>query len=259
MHIDMIQYNYRSRYLDVINENTHVSVYKYEKCKFDEPFLSFQPQNIFIVKSKDCALTQMSNALDNSDFDGNTILLEFNDNKYVYISGSEIFGFETNDKISDYISLIGNNMIPYTYAIGSKYTYFISDRYKFIENEKIEEGSLLNTLNPYEYHLSKNGIDSFKKLIDCKRIHSTCSWLTIEGDMEEIVDHEEDEEDNDIHDLEYTNGNNEVIKIFNQKCVICLERDSEYIFKQCGHQCICEQCYLNKGDIDILKCVICRT
>ena len=25
------------------------------------------------------------------------------------------------------------------------------------------------------------------------------------------------------------------------------------------HQCICEQWYQNKGDIDILKCVVCRT
>ena len=43
------------------------------------------------------------------------------------------------------------------------------------------------------------------------------------------------------------------------KSVLCLERDSIYAFRQCGHQCICEQCYQNKGDIDILKCVVCRT
>ena len=50
-----------------------------------------------------------------------------------------------------------------------------------------------------------------------------------------------------------------MVKIFNQKCVICLESDSDYALRQCGHQCICEQCYYNKGDIDILKCVVCRT
>ena len=78
----------------------------------------------------------------------------------------------------------------------------------------------------------------------------------------EIVEDEEDvdvEEDVNIHELEYTDGSNEVVKIFNQKCVICLERDSEYIFKQCGHLCLCEECYQNKGDIDILKCFNCRT
>ena len=50
-----------------------------------------------------------------------------------------------------------------------------------------------------------------------------------------------------------------MFKIFNQKCVLYYERDSVYAFRQCGHQCICEQCYQKKGDIDILKCVVCKT
>ena len=69
----MMQYNYRSRYLVVINENTYVSVYKYEK--FDLPFLSFQVKIIFIGKSRVCEMTEFSRANDSSDFDGNTILL----------------------------------------------------------------------------------------------------------------------------------------------------------------------------------------
>ena len=55
----------------------------------------------------------------------------------------------------------------------------------------------------------------------------------------------------------YLSGDNEVVKIFNEKCVICLERDSIYAFRECGHQCICQQCYENEGDTDILKCVFC--
>ena len=31
------------------------------------------------------------------------------------------------------------------------------------------------------------------------------------------------------------------------------------VFRQCGDQCFCEQCYENKGVIDILKCVVCGT
>ena len=247
----------------MINENTYVSVYKNEKYKFDQPFLSFQAKNIFNSKSKVCQMTQFSGALNNLIFDGSTFLLDCEDSKSVHISGLEVFEFRTDDKILDYISLMGNNMIPYTFAIGEKHTNLISTHYKFLENDKIEEGMLLNasnnSLDLFDYQLSKNGLDCFQKLLECNRMHS--SWLSMEsGGMEEIVEDEEDvEESVNIHILEYTDGSNEVVKIFNQKCVICIERDSDYFFKQCRHQCICEECYQNKGSIDIIKCVICRT
>ena len=35
------------------------------------------------------------------------------------------------------------------------------------------------------------------------------------------------------------NGNNEM-KVFNQQCVIGFENSSVYAFRQCVHQCICE-------------------
>ena len=56
----MMQYNYRSRYLVVINENIYVSVYEDENYKFDQPFLSFQAKNISIGKSKVCQMTEFS-------------------------------------------------------------------------------------------------------------------------------------------------------------------------------------------------------
>ena len=63
---------------------------------------------------------------------------------------------------------MGNNMIIYAIILGEKYTYFLYNRYKFIENDKIEEGILLNatnnSLDPYDYHVEKCGKDAFKKL-----------------------------------------------------------------------------------------------
>ena len=67
------------------------------------------------------------------------------------------------------------------------------------------------------------------------------------------------DEDEVLVETNHCNGTNKVVKIFNRKCVICFERDSVHAFRQCGHQCICEDCYQNKGDIDILKSVVCRT
>ena len=137
-----MQYIYRSRYLVVISENVYVSAYNYEKYKFDQPLLPFQSKNIFVGKSRICSLIEISVALNNSNFDGNTILLECEDSEYVYISGLEMFEFRTSDKSIDYISLMGNNMTPYVFAIGTRYTYFISTHYNFIENDKIEESTL---------------------------------------------------------------------------------------------------------------------
>ena len=152
-------------------------------------------------------------------------------------------------------------MIPYAIMIGEKYTYFLDHHYKFIENNKIEEGTLLNTTNdsfdPYDYHLEKCGIDSFKKL-ERNLIHSF--WPGNGEDIDDdLVEEDEVEGNEDLIETQYFNGTNEAVKIFNQNCVICYERESVYAFRQCGHQCICEQWYQSKGDINILKCVICRT
>ena len=49
---------------------------------------------------------------------------------------------------------MGNDMTPYFFAVGSRYTYFIFTNYKHIENDEIEEDTLLNSLNvsldPYD-------------------------------------------------------------------------------------------------------------
>ena len=260
MDIFMIQKNCQSEYLVILDGRVYV--YKKEKCKFDQPFLSFKPKHIFGGKSKVCPMTQISGANDSSGFDGNTLLLECENNEYVYISGIEIFKYKTDDKIIDYISLMSNNMVPYAIIIGYEYTYFMAHHYIFVENDKIEEGTLLNETNmyPYDYHLKKCGVDSFKNL-ERSLIHTF--WPGVGEDIEnedDVSDVEDEVEENeDLIETNCTNGNIEMVKIFNQKCDICYEKDSVYAFRHCGHQCICEQCYQNKRDFDILKCVVCRT
>ena len=145
--------------------------------------------------------------------------------------------------------------------MGEKYTFFLSSHYKFIENDKIEEGTLLNATNdssdPFEYDLGKCGVGSFKTL-EHTQIHTFYPREEEENEDGDLVEeHEENRED--LIETNYCNGTNEVVKICNQNCVICYERDSVYAFRQCGHQCICDECYQNKSDIDILKCVVCRT
>ena len=105
-------------------------------------------------------MTKFFEAEDKEEFDGNTLLLECENTEYVYISGLEAFKFKTGDKIIEYISLIGNDMIPYTFAVVEKCTYFLSSQFKFIENDRFEQRTLLNatsnSLNPYDYIMMKN-------------------------------------------------------------------------------------------------------
>ena len=81
--------------------------------------------------------------------------------------------------------------------------------------------------------------------------------VSIEANVE--IEEDGDKEHDDLSELDYYKGGNGLVKGFNQKCVICLERDSDCVFRQCRHQCVCEDCYQIKGNVDILKCVVCRT
>ena len=92
----LMQNKSRNRYLVVIDGDVYV--YKNEKCKSDQAFLSFTAKKIFIGKSKDCQMTEFSG--DSFDFDGNTILLECQHNDYVFIFALEILKFKTDNKIT---------------------------------------------------------------------------------------------------------------------------------------------------------------
>ena len=87
-------------------------------------------------------------------------------------------------------------------------------------------------MDPYEYHLEKCGIDSFKKL-EHSLIHSFWPGQgeDIEDENDDLIEEGRDiiQEDINVHEIEYTRGDNEIVKIFNQKCVRCLERNSDYI------------------------------
>jgi hypothetical protein len=77
---------------------------------------------------------------------GNTVLLETGPGKYIFI-GNGIREFTTvdGDTIEKYYSPLGNNFVPYPYAVGKKYTYFMLDnggvkegpKYYYIPNEDL--------------------------------------------------------------------------------------------------------------------------
>ena len=209
-----MQYINRFEYLFVLDGDVYV--YKYEKCKFDQPFLSFQPKQIFIGKSKVCEMTEVFEANDSSDSDGNTIFLECGAKEYVYTYGFEIFKVKTDDKNIDYISLTSSNMCLYAIMVGENYTTFVTRHYSFIENDKIKEGILLNTTNnnlaPFLYHLAKCGKDSLEKL-EGIQIHSCWPHDEEEDENDEIEVVALVEEDEDLIETTFVMGTMMWLKI----------------------------------------------
>lgn len=84
----------------------------------------YEPTKIFIGKSPLNEGTEFSGSHGDS-FDGNSILLEIGSKK-VFI-GVEVYEFETKDKILEYYSPVGNNDVPYPFAIGEDNVYFMCD------------------------------------------------------------------------------------------------------------------------------------
>ena len=117
-------------------------------------------------------MTLKSRAFDKSVFDGNTILLEISEeqgrHRYVYFGGNMICSCLTNDNIYRYISNKGNNLAPYSIAIGEENILFLTPHFIFIEREKMDDNELLKTnkdnVDPSIYHVSNYGKYSFKKV-----------------------------------------------------------------------------------------------
>eukprot|EP01102_Stenamoeba_stenopodia_P018742 TRINITY_DN6934_c0_g1_i1.p1 TRINITY_DN6934_c0_g1~~TRINITY_DN6934_c0_g1_i1.p1 ORF type:complete len:217 (-),score=43.06 TRINITY_DN6934_c0_g1_i1:33-596(-) len=117
--------------------------------------------------------------LDGPDFDGNTILVQTGNLEYIYIGG-KIFKFKTLAPITKYNSPVGNNDVPYPYAIDSEGRVYLmlesviltgngdaalEDPYKeyWFNNRQssgrgVEKMTIVNTIceNPYKEHWFNN-------------------------------------------------------------------------------------------------------
>jgi hypothetical protein len=71
-------------------------------------------------------------------YPGNSILICVGPGKYIY-SGHEIYSLETKggEEIKKYYSPVGNSHVPYPYAVGENYTYFMLDK-ETVPNELLD-------------------------------------------------------------------------------------------------------------------------
>ena len=147
MTIIYITENNCKRYAVTFRNNGYVKVQKFEDISEDKNIIyEVNPIETFIGKSQLCNMTEFSGAEDEKVFDGNTILLklseENNKHRYIYIGGNMVCSFLTDDKIYKYISNMGNNLTPYSIALGSVNIYYISPYFKFTKKENIDENDI---------------------------------------------------------------------------------------------------------------------
>lgn len=117
-------------------------------------FIDLSFKKIFIGNSPSIEMTKFSAGY-GKQFNGNSILLHINDNKYMYI-GDTIYKFKTKNKIVKYVSPVGNNDVPYPYAIDDKQNYYLMIEHVIITNSYNE---LSDYEEPYEYYYNMNHID----------------------------------------------------------------------------------------------------
>ena len=99
-----------------------------------KPILTIAYQKIFIGKSPKNQMTCFSGG-HGSKFDGNTILVQGRKGAYIFI-GETIFKFMPSDEIVKYVSPVGNNDVPYPYAVGRENSYLMLEK-KSIPNNKL--------------------------------------------------------------------------------------------------------------------------
>lgn len=107
---------------------------------------TYQTEKIWIGKSPLNEMTEFSGGYGDR-FDGNSILLKLEDNRYVYI-GHKIKEFIHKAPIVEYVSPVGNSLSPYPYAIDKDNNYYLMVDDVIIKNyipsSKYEE-------NPYNF------------------------------------------------------------------------------------------------------------
>ena len=143
----LIEYNYHSKYLVVVYDNseTNVVVYNFQLDKLCYEIVDVKPIRIKLGNSCDNEMTQFSGAHSNECWNANTILLQLEENKYMFM-GEQIYTFTTQgDEIIKYISNMGNNCCSYPIAYGEKNIYLLAKK-EYLSHDKIIDKEILKRI-----------------------------------------------------------------------------------------------------------------
>lgn len=86
----------------------------------------------------------------NDEFLGNSILVNTKPFRYLFIGGN-VYEFSSDEEIKNFYAPVGNNDVPYSYAISEKYVYFMS------ESVRVP----ISAFKEFTEEVQKNAYDSF--------------------------------------------------------------------------------------------------
>ena len=171
IYIYKIPGKYSDRYF-IENEYDWYNRYK-NAWAYIQLIVKITPQEIFIGKSEKSILNKYKNRyLYGKYYNGNSILVKIDNNKYCYI-GTEIYTFTTESKIIKYVSMASNtnsNIIPC--AIDTNNNYYLLLYHVFINKNDL---NFLNNSDLYRnlnFYYLKNP-DKFIKVNNYKLITSS--------------------------------------------------------------------------------------
>jgi len=128
-----ILHNYLDPYKVVIKDN-QAQIFKNgtNKLVLEQNFIG-----VFFGKSE----------ADGTEYDGNTILLQVSEYSYIWV-GNKVLKFMAYEKIVDYKSPVGNNQVPYPWAVDVRGWVYL-----FLESTVISNiGNPSNLSRPYDYY-----------------------------------------------------------------------------------------------------------
>lgn len=135
-----------------------------EDYPYEEEIFTMEDVKIFVGKSPRNEMTEFIGGY-GPEYDGNSLLIQTNPTKYIFV-GPYIYEFSLSDEfIVDYISHVGNNDVPYPYAVSNKERYFLMVEDVVVWNvpEKYND-------DPYTYYYN-NEPKSSSRIPKKKMIH----------------------------------------------------------------------------------------
>lgn len=108
--------------IKVFNYTTNILLYSFDN-----------PVDYFVAKSPWC-----NHFYVDATYDGNNILIRPKKELKYYLISDSIYVFNTDTEIKHFVSHIGNNLVPYAYAMSENKIYLISFDHKEFETSSID-------------------------------------------------------------------------------------------------------------------------